>query len=257
MLHVIGTVHISTVSAELSRQLVREVKPDAVFVELDLKRIGRAFKTGRPTPGLKIGYQDDRGNLQIGTVAEPPTGPSAIIYKILSKVRYKHFEDDGLVPGAEFMNAVEEGLDQGATIVLGDRDMDQTLRRIAQAIASTGPRKLQEADKKLNQAVVEEYLNMESDFRDPKTGALGRDDFNELIEKLKKKDTTELLMNIFKEEVPEVYDALVGERDRYMANNIDRLSQFQSVVAVMGAGHLEGVCDNLLQLGWSKSAKLC
>ena len=254
MLHVIGTVHISTVSAELSRQLVREVKPDAVFVELDLKRIGRAFKSGRPTPGLKIGTQDEQGNLEIATVAKPPTGPSAIIHKTLSRARYKTF-DDGI--GIEFVSAVEEGLDQGATIVLGDVDMDLTLNRIAQAAASTGPWKLEEANKKLNQAIVNEYLNMESTVRDPETGALGRDEFNGIIEKWKTKDTTDLLMNIFKEEVPEVYDVVVRERDKYMANNIDRLSQFQSVVAVMGAGHLEGVCNNLLQLGWSKSVKLC
>lgn len=98
---------------------------------------------------------------------------------------------------------------------------------------------------------------MESTVRDPKTGALGGDEFNEFIEKWKTKDTTELLMNVFKEEVPEVYDAVVRERDEYMANNIDRLGQFQSIVAVMGLGHLEGVCNTLLQLGWSKSVKLC
>ena len=40
LLYVLGTAHISEVSAQLAQQLVRDVKPDAVFIELDLKRVG-------------------------------------------------------------------------------------------------------------------------------------------------------------------------------------------------------------------------
>ena len=269
-LRIIGTAHISSVSADLARQLVRETSPDAVFVELDLKRIGRAFRSGRPTPGLNIGYQDDKGNLKIGTVAaEVPRsgGPvSAMIYKILSKgadvignpiqSMYKKLESDGFIPGAEFINAVEEGLDQGATIVLGDRDMDVTLRRIAQALASTDPKKLQEVDKKLTETMKNEIPEVEEWQRTGKV-ALEPDEFKDFIEKLKSRDTTDRLMTIFQQEVPQIHDALVAERDVYMANNIDRLSQFQSMVAVMGLGHLDGVSTRLGQLGWTATVKPC
>ena len=269
-LRIIGTAHISSVSADLARQLVRETSPDAVFVELDLKRIGRAFRSGRPTPGLNIGYQDDKGNLKIGTVAaEGPRrgGPvSAMIYKILSKgadvignpiqSMYKKLESDGFIPGAEFINAVEEGLDQGATIVLGDRDMDVTLRRIAQALASTDPKKLQEVDKKLTETMKNEIPEVEEWQRTGKV-ALEPDEFKDFIETLKSRDTTDRLMAIFQQEVPQIHDALVAERDVYMANNIDRLSQFQSMVAVMGLGHLDGVRTRLGQLGWTATVKPC
>lgn len=40
LLYVLGTAHISEVSAQLAQQLVKDVKPDAVFIELDLKRVG-------------------------------------------------------------------------------------------------------------------------------------------------------------------------------------------------------------------------
>jgi hypothetical protein len=40
LLYVLGTAHISDVSAQLAQQLIRDVKPDAVFIELDLKRVG-------------------------------------------------------------------------------------------------------------------------------------------------------------------------------------------------------------------------
>ena len=40
--YILGTAHISSQSADVAGQLVRDVKPDAVFVELDAKRIGKA-----------------------------------------------------------------------------------------------------------------------------------------------------------------------------------------------------------------------
>jgi len=262
ILYIIGTAHISSASADLSRQLVREVEPDAVFIELDLKRIGRAFKAGRPSPGINIGYQNERGELKIGTVAEAPTtGPSAIIYKMLSKGAdllgksiYKKLESSGFVPGAEFINAVDEGLNKGAVIVLGDRDMDVTLRRIAQALASTDPARLALVDQKLTNTMKAKIPEMGEWQR---SGAVSQDELKEFVEQLKTRDTTKLLMDIFKEEVPDIHYALVGERDLYMSRGIDKLSQFRSMVAVMGLGHLDGVSDNLQALGWSRVPKLC
>ena len=40
LIYVLGTAHISDVSAQLASQLVKDVQPDAVFIELDLKRVG-------------------------------------------------------------------------------------------------------------------------------------------------------------------------------------------------------------------------
>ena len=38
VVHILGTAHISSASAEVAGQLVRDIKPSAVFVELDAKR---------------------------------------------------------------------------------------------------------------------------------------------------------------------------------------------------------------------------
>jgi hypothetical protein len=40
LLYLLGTAHISQISAELAGQLVRDTHPGAVFVELDLRRVG-------------------------------------------------------------------------------------------------------------------------------------------------------------------------------------------------------------------------
>ena len=46
IVHILGTAHISESSAQLAGTIVKEVKPNAVFVELDRKRISRALPGG-------------------------------------------------------------------------------------------------------------------------------------------------------------------------------------------------------------------
>ena len=43
LIYILGSAHISSNSAEVAGQLVREIKPEAVFVELDAKRVARAL----------------------------------------------------------------------------------------------------------------------------------------------------------------------------------------------------------------------
>ena len=58
-------------------------------------------------------------------------------------------------------------------------------------------------------------------------------------------------MNAFKQQVPLVWQAMVGERDVVMSNNLNALPpQLETVVAVMGLGHLRGVQQHLQQKGW-------
>ena len=51
---------------------------------------------------------------------------------------YKNVEKLGFTAGGEFKAAVEEGRGVGSRVLLGDRDVDQTLERLAVAISNTG-----------------------------------------------------------------------------------------------------------------------
>mmetsp|Transcript_3205 Transcript_3205/g.7011 ORF Transcript_3205/g.7011 Transcript_3205/m.7011 type:complete len:251 (-) Transcript_3205:1821-2573(-) len=70
LVYVLGTAHISDVSAQLAKQLVKDVEPDAVFIELDLKRVGGL-------PFNKIQRKQDR--LEI----PGPDGSSVIVPNII------------------------------------------------------------------------------------------------------------------------------------------------------------------------------
>jgi pheromone shutdown protein TraB len=65
---------------------------------------------------------------------------------------YETLGDSGFKPGDEFRTAMQMAQQQGATIVLGDQDVQVTLRRLTQALKATDWQKLQAPD-------VEQKLN--------------------------------------------------------------------------------------------------
>jgi pheromone shutdown protein TraB len=70
----------------------------------------------------------------------------------------------------------------------------------------------------------------------------------EAIEKLKEGDILESTFTEFAEQSPELFEALIAERDRYMAarlreENMD--SSGRKVLVVIGAGHMEGMASHL------------
>ena len=156
----------------------------------------------------------------------------------------------------QFINAVQAGLDNNALIILGDQRLDVTYQKLAQALSRTSPQKLEQLDAKLN-AIMKTRMPEIEEWE--KTGKSFRpDEFREFVESMKTVDTTTQLMDTFRQEVPDVWKAMVGERDVYMARGLNALpSQFQTVVAVMGLGHLKGVAQSLKGMRWSALAKPC
>mgnify|MGYP000385426942 CR=1 FL=1 len=51
--------------------------------------------------------------------------------------------------------------------------------------------------------------------------------------------------------------AMVGERDIYMANGLNMLSNMKCTVAVMGLAHVDGVERYLKEVGWTPDLVPC
>lgn len=177
-MHIIGTAHISSASAELAGRLVREVKPNVVFVELDAKRVKRAIPgvTSSTTLGVENRSTNDNNqqsasgpvnNLVAVTSTPIPTNPSysnptSPIIDLGSKYvgsavknMYGKLESEGFKAGDEFAMSVREGLAIGSTIVLGDRDVEVTLRRLTKALSKTDLRKLFSTDNEVERSMEE------------------------------------------------------------------------------------------------------
>ncbi|MDI6616485.1 MAG: TraB family protein, partial [Syntrophaceae bacterium] len=112
----------------------------------------------------------------------------------------------------------------GARVVLADRDIRTTLKRTWRTMRFF--RKLRFIYELIVSVFVDEEISEED------------------IEKLKERDALELALQTFGKELPEIKTTLIDERDRYLARRIDD-APGQKIVAVVGAGHVPGIRENL------------
>lgn len=229
-------------------------QPDCLFIELDLKRIAAAFRGGRPIAGLKIALWDSEGNPRIGVTAPRPE-PNPIIKWLLARETSQMFAGQGFLAGEEFITSVEEAAKLDAVVVLGDRDFGKSMGRLAEASSKTDIHKFLEADKAMAQLLKKEIPDIERWEVGSKTPS--KEEIKDLIEGMKTKEKVDKLMQIFREYAPEVYVALVKERDEYMSKGLDALLIPQTTVAVVGMAHVTGVTKNLEAMGWQHVPHLC
>jgi pheromone shutdown protein TraB len=164
-----------------------------------------------------------------------------------------------LVAGEEFVLAVQEGQKIGSAIILGDQDVELTLRRLVQALAETDLNKLMDPNSDVNRSM--QQLLPASPVDNP--AALSSDqgvsseDFSNFIETMKTRDNVRQIMGQLKEVAPALVQVMLTERDAYMAAGLNTLNQFHSIVAVMGIAHVDGVERNLKSEGWKQVTPRC
>jgi pheromone shutdown protein TraB len=166
------------------------------------------------------------------------------------KGMYSKLGKSGFSPGEEFIVAVREGQKIGATVILGDRDVDVTLKRLSEALRATDLRSLLNPNNELEQSLQQLMPNdkmpvPDSSDEDFKSGLTA------YIEVMKAKENVKLIMGQLQKAAPAIYEALVAERDAYMANGLNALNMFPVIVAVMGIAHVDGVEQYLRREGWT------
>ena len=265
IVYLIGTAHISEDSAKLVGKVVRKVQPNAVFVELDAKRVKMGMKNSNEEDVEAVKRKSDE--------LDPPPSISnkkAKLFDLKGKATeaagqavgkaisglYKKLEAQGFSAGEEFSIAIKEGLalNPPATIILGDRDVDVTLQHLSSALSKTDLKQLLLASESAElQNKLPENVKQKVDAG----GELDKDQMTVLVETLKQRDTVKLLMRQLQQNAPEVYMAMVGERDIFMAEGLDKLSTMKCTVAVMGLAHVDGVERTLGQFGWKNDLDNC
>lgn len=79
IVYLLGTAHISSVSANLAGQLVKDIHPNAVFIELDLKRVGSlsSLAPSRGGDGSGAAGGDKKSRLLIPAISSTSTSVSS------------------------------------------------------------------------------------------------------------------------------------------------------------------------------------
>ena len=187
------------------------------------------------------------------------------------KSMYSKLDDEGFKAGEEFVIAIREGLALNAAIVLGDRDVEVTLRRLTEALSKTDLKKLFASDSDLEKAMDSLMPNGSrsatmsamsgggsgKDLENANGEKISKEQFKQFVETVKARENVRLVMSKLRETAPELYNAMVAERDVYMANGIHKLDQFEKMVAVVGIAHVDGIETNLKDRGWTPVSIPC
>lgn len=207
-IYLVGTAHVSKSSVELAEEVLREIKPDTVAVELCDSR----YRSLQDPNRWK--------NMDIVSVIREGKSYVLMAQLMLAGFQKKLGDQLDVKPGAEMMQAVAVAKEIEAELVLADRDIKTTLKR---TWASLGFWSML----KLIFAMIAGLFSGEKIDEDE-------------IERLKKADALEELMADFSEALPEVRTALIDERDQYLAQKIKE-APGKKIVAIVGAGHIPGI----------------
>jgi pheromone shutdown-related protein TraB len=214
----LGTAHVSRASAQEVRRLIESGGFDAVAVELcagrhvaltqpefwagmDLFRVIREGKAGMVAASLALGAYQQRLADQLG-----------------------------IEPGAEMRAAIDAAAAAHLPVLLVDRDIGVTLKRVYrgvpwwQRLALVG-------------GIIGSLFSRER---------VSEED----IERLKEGDILETTFSEFAERSQALYEGLIAERDRYMAARLQeeaRTGRYARVLGVVGAGHLKGLAEHLAE----------
>ena len=211
-LRLLGTAHVATSSVEAVIENIENWKPDVVAVELCESR-HKALTSDRRL--------DKEGLLK---VIKEGKAPMVLLQSLLSAEQRKLGLDEGQQPGAELLAAVNAANDAGLKVELVDRDIQTTLKRAWK-----------------NMRIKEKFGLLWALMSDEEPD----EDFS-LNEMLENKDLLSSLMEELREVSPGAGTALIDERDEFIARKISEIRGEERILAVLGAGHLEGV-SKLLQ----------
>jgi pheromone shutdown-related protein TraB len=223
----LGTAHVSRISAEQVRRLIEGGEYDAVAVELCRARFGAMV--------------DPKSLSQMDLFSVIRQGRAYMVVANLALSAYQQRLADqfGIEPGAEQRMAIRLAQERGLPLLLIDREIGITLKRISASLR---------------------WWRRYSLFVGLLAALLSSDEVSEEeVERLKEGDVLETAFAEFAQSRQDLYVPLIDERDRYMAAKLRQESArtgARRVLAVVGAGHLKGIESNLKEAPTDPASEL-
>ena len=212
----LGTAHVSRTSAEAVRRLLESGHYDAVAIELCQSRY-QALTDRESWRKLNLFaiLREGKAGMMMASLA-------------LSAYQRRIAEQFGIEPGAEMKAAIEAADQAGLPLQLIDREIGITLRRASRRLS------LWKRWVMVNGLILSLFSREEISEED--------------VERLKEGDLLTETFSEFSEASPELYEALIAERDHFMAARLreeNAAHPGRKVLAVLGAGHLAGTATAL------------
>lgn len=214
----LGTAHVSPASVEAVVQMADSGEFDAIAVELC------------PARHQALTRKQQWKDMDLYRIIREKKAGLVMANLALGAYQRRIAEQFGIEPGAELKAAADAAVSHDLPLQLIDRDLATTLKRSYRAVPWY---------KRMMLTTGMLMSTVSSDEID-----------EEQIEKLKEGDILESTFTEFAEQSPELYEALIGERDRYMAARLRQenlQNQGKRILVVVGAGHLEGLAKYLAE----------
>lgn len=210
----IGTAHVSQESVEIVKLVIEQEHPDGVCVELDDKRFEAI---SNPNRWESLDLKEIIRRQQLSTL---------MVNLVLASFQKRLGDKLGVLPGTEMLEAIRMAEKHNIPVILADRDVRITMRR---AWRNTPFFRKSLLVSSLMLSIFDTTEVSEDEIRN-----------------LKKQDVLSEMMKELGKEVPTLKVVLIDERDRYLAKNIME-SSGKRTVAVVGAGHVAGICHTIEQ----------
>lgn len=210
----IETAHVSKQSVDEVYQIIHQLNPDTICIELDEKRFNQLEN---PNQYLDQKLFDLIKEKKIWLV---------VINAILSSYQKKLANQTGSQVGGEMKMAMTLAKEKNKELVLMDRDVQTTFKRIWHSLGLKEKYRLFE-------------LLISSIFDKEEIS-------EEQLESMKQSDLLESAISQLSAHLPSVSKVLVHERDLVMAHRIKHANG-NNIVAVIGAAHSAGIQKALLQ----------
>ncbi len=204
----VGTAHVSDKSVAEVNEVIERERPDIVAVELDKARY-EALKGKEEVREINVRELLSGGRFYY-----------FLLHWLLAYIQKKIGADTGVKPGAEMLSAIEKAEKTKARVALIDRDIQLTLGRF------------------WNKMSFFEKLKLFGSLAGASLG-FGTKEID--MDTVTNEDVVSQLVAELRKMAPSAASVLIDERDAYMARNLLEISKEGCVVAVVGAGHREGI----------------
>jgi pheromone shutdown-related protein TraB len=204
----IGTAHVSKESVDLVKSVIDTLKPDTVCVELCESR------------AQSIRQKDRWQEMDIIKVIKEKKAILLLSNLMLASFQKRIADRLEVAPGQEMIQAMQSADEIGAAIHLADRDIRTTLSRTWRSMGLWGKLKL----------IFQMVLSLGS------VDEISEED----VEKMKRQDMLASILDEVGQSMPQIRISLIDERDRYLTEKV-RSAPGESIVAVVGAGHVPGM----------------
>ena len=210
--YLVPTAHVSRKSVDDVRKTIEAVRPDVVCVELCQARYRNIL--------------DREGWKKTNIVQVIRQGKAMLLLASLVMAAFQKRIGNrlGVKPGAEMIEAIQLARATEARLILADRDIQTTLKRTWARLGFWNKSKM------LFQLTAGLFVGEEID--------------EETVEQLKEEEKLGDILRLLADELPNLKETLIDERDVYLAQKI-RESAGHRTVAVLGAGHVPGVLGHL------------